>query len=374
MARLIMWRKKRSYAFTLVELLVVIAIIGILVGLLLPAVQAAREAARRMQCSNNLKQLSLACMTYESTYKVFPSMSNGATHPGANWGSSWRSPMTRHSAFLQILPNIEQGPLYNQIQAGAPDPTQTSSVLAPGGPQSLRPYTPYKTRVSSFLCPSDPGATGNGWSNDQAPINYAVNLGDSTIGTNNTNNDGRSHVNSPTRGMFQYIRGKKIAEAIDGTSNTLLLSENTVYLTQRRLHGHYTVINRNQFRASPIVCKQTKGVNGEIVGTLPSSHHRDGEAWTSGYPMIMGFTTILPPNDPSCANERGEWQEGIYTADSYHTGGVNVGMTDGSVRFITENIDTGDLTLPVPFTGPSPYGVWGAMGSANGSEAYSNSE
>lgn len=371
MARLIRWRGKRPTAFTLVELLVVIAIIGILVGLLLPAVQAAREAARRMQCSNNLKQLSLGCHNYESAHKVFPSMSNGSTHRGANWGSSWRSQMRRHSTFFQILPYIEQSPLYNQIMEGAPDPTQGSSVQSQNGPHSLRPYTPYKTRIATFLCPSDPGAVGNGWSNDQAPVNYAVNLGDASRSTNSGPEGwkwGRNHVSQPTRGMFQFDKGKKHMECIDGTSNTLMLSENTIFLTLGALHGHYTISDRNTIRQNPIICKQTKGPNSTIIGSFPSSHHRDGEAWTSGYPMIMGFTTILPPNDPSCALSRGEWVEGIYTPDSYHTGGVNAAMTDGSVRFISENIDTGDLTADQVIAGPSPYGVWGAMGTSGGRE------
>ena len=169
--------------------------------------------------------------------------------------------------------------------------------------------------------------------------------------------------------MFQFRDGKKHGHLVDGTSNTLMLSENTIYRAQGLLHGHYTVIPAGSFRASPIICKQTKGPDQTIVGTLPSSHHRDGDAWTSGYPMIMGFTTILPPNDPSCANERGEWQEGIYTPDSYHTGGVNAAMADGSVTFISQNIDTGDLTRPMRNgAGRSPYGVWGAMGTSDGGE------
>ena len=87
--------------------------------------------------------------------------------------------------------------------------------------------------------------------------------------------------------------------------------------------------------------------------------------------MNSGFFAILPPNAPSCANERGEWQEGIYTANSYHTGGVNASLVDGSVHFISENIDTGNLAAPVPTGGPSPYGVWGAMGTATGGESFS---
>ena len=91
--------------------------------------------------------------------------------------------------------------------------------------------------------------------------------------------------------------------------------------------------------------------------------------------MISGFTTILPPNSPSCANGAGEWQEGIFTPDSYHPGGVNGGMCDGSVRFFSETINAGNLNAPVPRVGslgPSPYGVWGALGSKDGTEPSSN--
>ncbi len=370
MAKLLKLGRKRSYAFTLVELLVVIAIIGILVGLLLPAVQAAREAARRMQCSNNLKQLALASLNYESAYKIFPAMSTGANIPGQTWETTWQSAGERHSTFYGLLPFAEQVNLSNTINSGAPDPAQGASVQTPNGPHSLRPYAPYQAKISYHYCPSDPGAAGPalGWDSGSPGINYAVNLGDSSMGQG-----GNNFVwERGTRGMFEHANGKSIAFATDGTSNTLLMSENTIYLGQGKLHGHYTLMTPAQFRASPILCAQTKGPNGSIVGPLPSSHFRDGEAWMSGYPMIMGFNTVLPPNSASCANDRGEWEEGIFPADSYHTGGVNAVMTDGSVHFISESIDTGNLTLPMPFGGgPSPYGVWGSMGSATGGESYS---
>jgi prepilin-type processing-associated H-X9-DG protein len=167
----------------------------------------------------------------------------------------------------------------------------------------------------------------------------------------------------------------------DGTSNTIAVSENTVYnaAIHGSIHGHYVIISSGTFRASPSACMAARGPNGMLVGTLPPSHHRDGDSWVSGFPMCMGFTTILPPNAPSCATSHGEWNEGIFTPDSYHPGGVNAAMADGSVRFITDTINTGNLGAPMPRInttnptvppnlGPSPYGVWGALGSKGGRE------
>lgn len=376
MARLLGLRRRRSVAFTLVELLVVIAIIGILVGLLLPAVQAAREAARRMQCSNNLKQLGLSILNYESAFRVFPSQANGPIVLPASWAGSWESSRGHHSTFMQVLPFIEQQPLYNVIAAGLPEGGM--SMARPFGPHSLRPYTAYRQRISSFLCPSDPGATGWGWSNALAPINYAVNCGDSTRGQDGGHNGEWGTFNS--RGMFNRVwndpnsanapprRAKSMASVSDGTSNTIAFSEISIFNGQGKLKGHYTMMPSATFRASPIACLQTRGPNGTIIGNLPPSHHRHGESWASGFTMICGFTAILPPNSPSCANGQGEWQEGIYSASSYHTGGVNISMVDGSVHFMTESVDTGNLAFPVPVSGPSPYGVWGSLATSSSGE------
>ena len=367
--------KKSSHAFTLVELLVVIAIIGILVGLLLPAVQAAREAARRMQCTNNLKQLGLAANNYESTFRVFPSAMNGPIVMPADWNGSWESSRGHHSAWLQMLPYIEQSSLYNSIASGPQEGGMTQA--RPFGPHSLRPYSFYKVRIPGFLCPSDPGAQGNGWSNDQAPISYATNFGDSTRG-NDGGHNGEWGSSNP-RGMFGIIwsapglrtvngRAKSHGSVTDGTSNTLMFSEITIFTSVAKLHGGYTMMPSATFRANPIACRQTKGPNGTLIGPVPPSHHRHGESWASGFTMNSGFTAILPPNSPSCANAQGEWQEGIYSANSYHTGGVNAVRVDGSVGFISDSIDTGNLAVPVPTAGPSPYGVWGSIATSSGGE------
>ena len=133
--------------FTLVELLVVIAIIGILVGLLLPAVQAAREAARRMQCSNNLKQMGLAVLNYESTYKKFPAKNGGTRNFCGNCPERNMANYERVSIFVPLLPFIEQTPLWNRIQAGNEMTVGSVAVMvAPGARQLTRmPWGPAST-------------------------------------------------------------------------------------------------------------------------------------------------------------------------------------------------------------------------------------
>jgi prepilin-type processing-associated H-X9-DG protein len=342
-----------------------------LVALLLPAVQAAREAARRTQCNNNLKQIGLALHNYHDTYKTFPPMATGTDGPGGWDPQSWYSNQQSHGTFFFILPFMEQVPLYDTIQAGRPE----GGMLGPTkqGPHSLRPYSAYKTLIEGYICPSDPYGARGGWTADQMSINYAVSSGDSTIGAEGTWNPSfvRSEFN---RGIFSFRKGANIADIVDGTSNTIATSENTVYspAASGKIHGHYVLIPRGTFQATPVACMAARGPNGTLIGTLPPSHHRDGESWVAGFPMIMGFTTILPPNAPSCAHEQGEWADGIFNPDSYHPGGINAGMADGSVRFIADTINTGNLGAPMPRfgnLGPSPYGVWGALGSKQGGEA-----
>ncbi len=385
-------RLRRSSAFTLVELLVVIAIIGILVGLILPAVQAAREAARRMQCSNNLKQLSLASLNYESAHGVFPAQLSGPMVVPANWGNSWASSRGHHSAFLFLLPYVEQQPLYNtivdsELDYGNPAGRYHGEKVR-FGPHSLFWHKPYTQKVSTFLCPSDPGSTRMGNSSWHGPINYMVNLGDSTRGRDGRHNGDNGTFRS--RGMFSrayYIPGSetprrlsglRIGAVTDGTSNTMLMSESAIFDGVGKIRGDYLMMPSETFRLSPIICKNQRGPNGRLLSIndgnggfrLPWSHQRRGDAWSCGLAMVGGFTAILPPNSPSCAAGRGEWREGIYSASSYHTGGVNACMVDGSVHFISNAIDTGNLAAPVPVTGPSPYGAWGALAtSADGEVA-----
>jgi prepilin-type N-terminal cleavage/methylation domain-containing protein len=365
----LLFSRKFWRAFTLVELLVVIAIIGILIALLLPAVQAAREAARRSQCSNNLKQLGLALHNYHDTHRVFPPLNVGTDTP-SGWGQHYYSNGGRLSWMAHAMPFYEQGPLWDKIQAGG---SYGGYNVPQGGAHPLwNGFTPYQTLVNSVLCPSDPTGWNKG-SSDLGMNNYSACVGDQI-----NNNVG----DQTPRGIFGNIRPAAVRDVKDGTSNTAMLSENTIHPADgaacNSIHGCYTIVSG--LPQSPIQCMATRGPNNTIVGNFPSSHQRRGDSLYAGYPMINGFCTVLPPNSPNCSNCRGEWCWGLFPPDSYHPGGVNLCLADGSSRFVSETINTGDLSCPDPsVTTPcptlnnpantSPYGVWGALGSKQGGES-----
>ncbi len=355
------WSRRRlGDGFTLVELLVVIAIIGVLLALLLPAVQAAREAARRSQCANHIKQIGLAIHNYADVYKVLPPGQMGTNDPGG-WNTYRFHNGNNLGPLFFILPYIEQQPLYNRITGpltigGTTHPPQGGWPLWSG-------YEPWRTRISVYFCPSD----GAGPSRDPTwtgGANYCFSRGDRI---NNNVNDNRARG----RGVFQYDYCVPFAAIHDGTSNTVAVSEQGVYNgIVQRLYGGYCAPIAG-LDTSPIVCLQYQGPNNTLTCPPPPDHHSQrGHSWAAGWPSYTGFTTVLPPNAPACAVDRGEWSWGVFPPNSFHPGGVNVGMTDASVRFLSETIDTGNLTAPQPSnrSQASPYGTWGALGSIEGGE------
>jgi len=363
-----MERGSKIHAFTLVELLVVIAIIGILIALLLPAVQAAREAARRMQCSNHHKQIVLALHNHHDSHNKLPS---GLGGPLLAWdmhllGPNWA-----------IWPYIEQGSRYESwnsaIESAAKSPSalsgqQYASSLAPDANHEVN-----RTRISTFGCPSDPNlsAATHGWGYDlYSNFNYFYCWGDCMVWP-------ESRRSIKTRGMFGVMIQNNLGAATDGTSNTVVYSERSRSVGEydSRVRGGNTMLpSDGSYRWNPRLCLQAVKPDNRSVVIDPVARAFNGQWHLDGRPCNASFHTILPPNSPSCVD--GEmW--GISTASSFHTGGVNVGVLDGSVSFVSDTIDTGNLghgcgQEEVRDAGiQSPFGIWGALGSKDGNESKS---
>ena len=364
------WRKRRPRArpgFTLVELLVVIAIIGILIALLLPAIQAAREAGRRSQCVNNLKQLGLGLQNYHDVHRSFPQGCGGTNpNPCSNLPSGYANGNCgRLSAFIELLPYIEQQALYDNIRAGG-------SGANPNGPAGWGGWPVWNVQIASLLCPSDPmtpPAPGSAGQN-----NYCFSHGDSINNIYIWNTDPLNW----SRGLFTAANSVTLAMITDGTSNTVAMSER---MRANFAAGSQTKVNIKQGAISNIAVNTNPGLclataSGQYYTNSANAWGYSGTNWTDCETVRSGFNTVLPPNSPSCAVPSVFWpaatppdsQGGVFPPTSAHPGGANAVFVDGSVRFISEAIDTGSLSAAEVNSGPSPYGVWGAMGSKNGDE------
>ena len=366
---------RRPRGFTLIELLVVIAIIAVLIGLLLPAVQAAREAARRSQCVNNLKQLGLAMHNYESTVQSFPLSCNaGCIGSGCtnNVGGAWGS----WSPQSMLLPYLEQTPLYNSINfsmisQGSQDFSRYGNVLWNS--------TGVRTRIAGFLCPSSPLPTNTTFGAPTPGNTYFGSTG-ASFGFSGTWGAGQPN------GIFRY-RGSAIAirDVTDGTSNTVAFGEWKIgdFNNAKRSHqdivsvgggnnlggGNADTASANMpfgaaaLPAYVLACQNGWAPTGTAPGgSGPLQRSTLGALWAPGYFSHSLGNLLLAPNAPShncvsCGNCGDNDGPGIFGLSSFHPGGANVTMADGSVRFLknTTNLQS----------------IW-AIGSRNGGEAISS--
>ncbi len=329
---------KARRAFTLIELLVVIAIIAILIALLLPAVQQAREAARRTQCKNNLKQIGLALHNYHDTFNLLPMGYldiDGGNSETTSCGWSWMS---------YILPNIDQGPLYNQLNFS----TTPFALQTPGGqavPNQLLMATPQP----AFSCPSDarqaveraaganPGsaATGGGAANGIAFSSYMGVMG-GFHGQACTVNATTNLVNVPIRnnGILVINHARNFRDITDGTSNVLAVGEVQYIASFADITGTNVGSQRQYVYGNVVTAGGAVCTNWGLGNNGPFLHLRTARRKLN--------PPLLAANQP--------WR----AFHSKHTGGAHFLMGDGAVRFISDNIehtdtDWGDTSIRGPF-------------------------
>ncbi len=317
-------------AFTLIELLVVIAIIAILIALLLPAVQQAREAARRTQCRNNLKQLGLALHNYESSLQTFPPNlvpGNNYNYSGGNWG-----------VLAYLSPYLDQTAIYNLMNLNAPTYAATSpyNIADPNNALAASYVIPM------FLCPSDKSTSLGGAYGvaSLGPSNYCANQGSGTnvltggtINGSPYNADGVMFANSKIR----------IADITDGTSNTACMSESVLGDGARNATGTTPPASPQKVYAYNTSYSNVDDASCAAATSWNVQTPRQF-LWYSGEIRNTSYNHYYNPNDSrwDCitnAYSLGYTAVGWKAARSLHTGGVHLLMCDGSVRFVSNNID-----------------------------------
>ena len=323
--------RTRSRGFTLIELLVVIAIIAILIALLLPAVQQAREAARRTQCKNNLKQLGLACHNYESTFTRFPTAGKGTNRSNTTIGHL----LFPQSMYTMVLPFLDQAPVYNLFNMQYHYTGATN-------------YIPAKTKIAAFVCPSNPYSQLDALSfgtADYMPVAYCDIL--PTTGLSSPLISGSLNgeaFSDSVLGLF----GNKIAQCTDGTSNSITIIEDSG--KQQNLAGECTLptqaigfalgMNSTYLYASGFGSASPS--TGGSIGCPNRWADPESGGGVSGSPTgplgsIINNNKALGPTNAVCP-----WTTQINCGPylepfSYHVGGCHAALADGSTRFLSEN-------------------------------------
>ena len=319
-------RGRNPSGFTLIELLVVVSVIGVLMGLILPAVQAAREAARRAECGSHLRQVGLAMGGYLDVYSTFPPVSPPSGRPP---GSSIEYTESYYSPLARVLPWFEQQSLYNAINFD----------YFPGRPQALwANSTAMDTKIAVFLCPSDGEPQVEGFGR----VNYRFNLGPSPVTA-----PGLDQSKPAYAGPFTTYKTYRPADFADGLSNTVGVSE--------RIQGDWTagIVGDGDYRLhepsvfDPGLFTTEQAIDVCASDTKAEWESRGGESWFISGLHFTGYNHVTTPNAKTadCTFhpfvEDLHWRtlhQGVFPARSYHGGGVNALTMDGAVRFVKNGV------------------------------------
>ncbi len=338
-------RGRSTPGFTLIELLVSLSIIALLIGLLLPAVQAAREAARRTQCLNNLRQMGLALQNYAGVHTTFPYMNVGFGRApgGGNAG------IGHYSAHSSLLPFLDEIPLYAALNFDVPTAAEAAAGLSSNHDPHPANHTVAATVVASFLCPSDPEQKGGPW----AGTNYRAN-----IGTLIDVQPGRAAPREGVNGAFVPIDTLAPSNFRDGLSQTVAFGEKPRGLSGGRFRPFVG------YGLDSMLLYTNKEELIAICRSLPAEPTRFenevGSRWLQPYMKYTFYNHNAGPNAdvPDCI---GGWccdnpplHNGLFTARSYHPGVVVVVFADGHARSVNDSIE---------------WWVWRALGTRDGGEA-----
>jgi prepilin-type N-terminal cleavage/methylation domain-containing protein/prepilin-type processing-associated H-X9-DG protein len=323
---------KRRAAFTLIELLVTIGVIAILIALTLPAVQSARERSRRLSCANHLKQIGIALHNYHDQHRVLP-FGVGADGDG-DVSSKGAADARRYSTHSQLLPFVDQAPVFNAIDFNvAPFDPYFSAQLGPNGEQGVN-GPPARTVIPIFLCPSDLDRLQSVWGHN----NYRS--------CNGSTWSGRAG-----NGMFGQNSSTRFENVTDGLTATAMFSERNKgawkpFDPPSDVYSMPSVWTESAFRDACDFLSEP-----QMLALQRDSD--SGQTWLEGVMTWTRYNHLLPPNRTSCKNGA-TWDGVAMTASSRHPGGVNLLMGDGSVRFTGNSIDAD---------------IWIALGTIRGSES-----
>jgi len=334
----------RTAGFTLIELLVVIAIIGVLMGLLLPAVQSVRSAANRTSCANNMRQVALAAHNYHASFRRFPTNQIGPGAPNGMGGYQ----TGYYSWLVPLLPQLEQSNVYDRLDLTINNGDGNGYRISDSHPNAVA----VNSVIETFLCPSDNPNHSNSvvlGSANPAPSSYAGNAGWPSYATGFAGErstpgkfNGVIALDHPSLPVPWHAGGRtRIRDIRDGTAHTAMISERLI-----QSGNSAAAIEDGDPRLQSLHLLERDETLAQIIDQMSSSHTHVfesahlGRSWSSGSPLCAPtYMHVQPPNRPighyNTSMDEGDF---VVTASSWHPGGVNLAMADGSLRFVSDSV------------------------------------